>query len=96
MENLELSNRAIITVLGHDRTGIIAAIAVSLAARDINILDIHQTILQGFFTMTMVVDMAQSTVEMEELRQTLEKIGQELELQITIQHEDIFRYMHRI
>ena len=94
--NKETTNRAIITVLGHDRTGIIASIAVCLAEREINILDISQTILQGFFTMTMVVDMSGSPTDMGEIRDRLNEIGRRLELQITVQHEDIFHFMHRI
>ena len=82
--------------MGHDRIGIIAAIATVLAETGINILDISQTILQGFFTMTMVVDLSQSTVDIAELRELLAEQGEKLKLQITVQHEDIFRFMHRI
>jgi len=67
-----------------------------LANANVNILDISQTILQGFFTMVMVVDFSQSTVDLAELKRRLDEKGQELGLQVTVQHEDIFRYMHRI
>jgi ACT domain-containing protein len=76
--------------------GIIAGISGILAEAQINILDINQTILQGFFTMVMVVDIAESNIDIAELRGILNLKGQELELQITVQHEDIFRFMHRI
>ena len=88
--------RLIITVLGHDRVGIIAAIATILAEANVNILDISQTILQGFFTMVMVVDTTSSTIEVGSLRERLPEKGHELGIQITVQHEDIFKFMHRI
>ena len=96
MTKREEGTRIIITVLGHDRVGIIAGISVILADAQINILDINQTIIQGFFTMVMVADIAQSKVDIAQLRDILNRKGLEMELQITVQHEDIFRYMHRI
>ena len=88
--------RVIITVLGHDQVGIIAAIASILAEARINILDISQTILQGFFTMVMVVDIVESTLDTKQLGEILSSRGQEMNLSIMVQHEDIFKYMHRI
>jgi ACT domain-containing protein len=96
MTKREEGTRIIITVLGHDRVGIIAGISVILADAQINILDINQTIIQGFFTMVMVADIAQSKVDIAQLRDILNRKGLEMELQITVQHEDIFKYMHRI
>jgi len=93
---VEEGKRLIITVLGYDKVGIIAAISTILAENNINILDISQTILQGFFTMVMVVDSAESKVDIAELRDLLDQKGREMELQITVQHEDIFKFMHRI
>lgn len=93
---MEEGNKVIITVLGHDKVGIIAAISNILAQAQINILDISQTILQGFFTMVMVVDMSASTIDISELRDKLREKGLEMGLEITVQHEDIFRFMHRI
>lgn len=93
---MEESNRLIITVLGHDRVGIIYGISGVLANTNFNILDISQTIMQGFFTMVMVVDFTGATLGLDELKQLLDQKGQELGLQVTVQHEDIFRYMHRI
>jgi len=83
-------------VIGRDRIGIIAAISNILAEARINILDISQTIMQGFFTMIMVVDAKESTLDTAELNRRLEEKGRELGLVITTQHEDVFRYMHRI
>lgn len=96
MARSEEGNRIIITVLGHDRVGIIASIATILADARINILDINQTILQGFFTMVMVADISDSAIDITSLREVLNRKGEEMQLQITVQHEDIFRYMHRI
>ena len=87
--------RIIITVVGQDRIGIIAGVTNVLADR-INILDISQTIMQEFFTMILVADMTESTVELGELKERLAKKGEELGVQILAQHEDAFRYMHRI
>lgn len=93
---MEDGNRVIITVLGHDKIGIIAAISNILAGHRANILDINQTILQGFFTMVMVVDMKDATVDVAALRSLLAEKGREMKLEITVQHEDIFKFMHRI
>lgn len=96
MTRLEEGKKIIITVLGHDRVGIIAGISAILADAGINILDINQTILQGFFTMVMVADISDSTIDIAQLREILNRKGEELQLQITVQHEDIFKFMHRI
>lgn len=96
MANPEEGKRIIITVLGHDQVGIIAMVSNVLADNGINILDISQTILQGFFTMVMVVDLGQSKIDVKELRDILVGKGAAIGLQITVQHEDLFNYMHRI
>lgn len=88
--------KVIVTVIGEDRVGIIASVAKVLAEHQINILDISQTILQDFFTMMMIVDISQSTVSLQSLQDILKKLGEEIGMQIQAQHEDIFRYMHRI
>ncbi len=93
---MEEGKRAIITVLGHDRVGIIYGISGVLANNNVNILDISQTILKEFFTMVMVVDVSQSLVEFAELKEQLAGKGKELGLQVNLQHEDIFKFMHRI
>lgn len=88
--------RAVITVLGKDRKGIIAAVSAILAENDINILDISQTILQDFFTMITIVDLKDCTIKYEEVQEKLNKLGDELGMSIKIQHEDIFNSMHNI
>lgn len=92
----EEGSRLVITVVGMDRVGVIAALTTILAENTVNILDISQTILQGFFTMVMVVDAAASRVGLAELRETLVAKGLELGMTVTVQHEDVFRFMHRI
>lgn len=92
----EESNRAIITVIGRDQIGIIAWVSTRLAEFNVNILDISQTILDEFFTMIMVVDMEPATLELVELANTLEQEGLKKALQVKVQHEDIFTFMHRI
>lgn len=92
----EESNRAIITVLGRDQIGIIAWVSGRLAEYQVNILDISQTIVKDFFTMIMVVDLEPATLELNELARTLDREGNEKGLQVKVQHEDIFTFMHRI
>ncbi len=89
-------NRIVITVIGPDRVGIIAAVTTALAENSINILDISQTIMQEFFVMVLVADMATSEIDLVKLKDLLAKKGEELELRIDAQHEDVFNYMHRI
>ncbi len=93
---MEKTERIIITVLGLDQVGIMARISTVLAEHGINILDISQTILQGFFTMVMVADIAASPLDVGELKKLLQEKGTPLQLEITVQHEDIFKFMHRI
>ncbi len=88
--------RAVITVLGKDKIGIIYNITSVLAKYSVNILDISQTIMQDFFSMVMIVDIENSTVIFEELQSELEKKGIEIGLSARIQHEDIFNSMHRV
>ncbi len=88
--------KAIVTVVGHDRVGIIAAVATCLSQHGVNILDITQTILQDYFTMIMITDVAQATIPFEELVQVLDALASDLQMTIRIQHEDIFHSMHRI
>ena len=96
MESKMESKRVIITVIGRDRVGIIAAVANALADNQVNILDISQTVLQEFFTMMMIVDLSQSPLGIQELQDIMEKLGEKIGMRIHAQHEDIFRYMHRI
>lgn len=88
--------RAIVTVIGRDRVGITAAVCSLLAAHNINILDITQTILQGNFTMVMLVDTAACERSVGDLSDILAEAGAQERLTIRIQREDIFEAMHRI
>ena len=88
--------KAIVTVVGKDAVGIIASVCVQLASYNINILDISQTVMQGYFTMMMVVDVSQSTYSVVELAQKLEQRGKEMDLSIRLQREEIFQAMHRV
>lgn len=88
--------RAVVTVMGKDRTGIIAATSGLLAENDVNILDITQTILQDLFTMVMLVDIEKAKIDFKSLGTKLEDLGKELGVEIRVQHEDIFNSMHRI
>ena len=87
---------AIVTVVGQDKVGIIAAVCTLLAKNNINVLDISQTILRGAFTMVMAVDMGSAAAPIGDLRQQLEQLGREMELSIRIQREEIFDAMHNI
>ena len=88
--------KAIVTVVGHDRVGIIARVSVLLADHGVNILDISQTVMSEYFTMVMLTDVSACTVEFGKLRDALTALGQELELSIRIQHQDIFNAMHTV
>jgi ACT domain-containing protein len=88
--------RAVITVLGCDRVGIIAAITAILAETNTNILDISQTILSDIFSMIMLVDLSASTADAREIHNMLNEKGKELGVEIRMQREEIFRSMHRI
>lgn len=88
--------KAIITVLGKDQVGIIAKVCTYLAERRVNVLEISQTIVKGYFDMMMIVDAAELTTTFEELAQGLDALGQEIGVGIRCQREDIFESMHRI
>lgn len=88
--------KSIITVVGKDTVGIIAKVCTYLAENDINILDISQTIVQDYFNMMMIVDANNADKEIGNIADELEKLGEEIGVQIKIQQEDIFNSMHRI
>ena len=90
------TNRVVVTVVGKDKKGIIAAVSGALAEWEVNILDISQTILQEFFTLIMIVDLTEATVSFSQLREQLGVLGQNYGVVISCQHEEIFQYMHRI
>ena len=87
---------AIVSVVGQDRVGIIAAVCNRLAQYNVNILDISQTILQGAFTMVMAVDVSAATATYAELGNALSELAREMGRSIRIQREEIFDAMHRI
>ena len=88
--------KAIVTVVGKDRVGIIAAVCTQLAAYNVNILDISQTVMQGYFTMMMAVDTTGSDLPFTELAKILDEKGKEMGMSIRLQREDIFEAMHRV
>lgn len=90
------STRIIVTVLGQDRVGIIAAVANILADANANIVDISQTLMQEIFTMIMMVDIAGASVPFDEIKRRLNARGETLGIRIDAQHEDVFKFMHRV
>jgi ACT domain-containing protein len=87
---------AILSVLGEDRVGIVAAVSGALAEAHANIEDIRQTIIGGIFSMTMLVTVDEDATPFDVIQKELADIGDGMGLQITLQREDVFRYMHRI
>ena len=88
--------KAIVTVVGKDQVGIIAGVCNTLAAYQINVLDISQTIMEGYFTMMMVVDLTLCREPFDKLRAALREYGDGRGLSIRIQREDIFDAMHKL
>ena len=88
--------KAVVTVVGKDRVGIIAQVCMALASFNVNVLDISQTVMQGYFTMMMVVAVENCTVPLAELCKAMDTKGQEMGLSIRVQREDIFDAMHRV
>ncbi len=88
--------KTIITVVGKDTVGIIARVCTYLAENKINILDISQTIVQGYFNMMMIVDTVESTRNHGDMADDLDKLGEEIGVLIKCQKEEIFDKMHRI
>lgn len=86
-----------ITVIGKDRKGIVATISGFLYKNDINIVDINQRVMtDGYFVMTTMVDVKDAGIPMEEMARQLEVIGDELGMKIQVQHENLFKMMHRV
>ena len=88
--------KAIVTVVGKDRVGIIAEVCVALAGYNVNVLDISQTVMQGYLTMMMAVDVSMANLPLAQICQELEVKGQEMGLSVRMQREDIFNAMHRV
>lgn len=92
----QAADKIIITVLGKDTVGIIARVCTYLAENRVNVLDISQTIVQGYFHMMMIVDMKDSEVSFSKCSEALDKLGEEIGVSIKCQKEEIFEKMHRI
>ena len=88
--------KAIVTVVGQDRVGIIAAVCSKLAEFNVNVLDICQTVMQGYFTMMMATEVSACNVPLAELARRMDELGVQMGLSIRVQREDIFQSMHRI
>ncbi len=88
--------KGIITVVGEDQVGIIAKVCTYLAENKLNILDISQTIIQGYFNMMMIIELQNSSKDFGLVCDELENLGKEIGVNIKLQHENIFNKMHRI
>jgi len=90
------SSRVVVTVIGHDKVGIISAVSTVLAEASANIIDISQTTMEEFFAMILLADLSSAVVPFDEIKRRLNSKGQEMGLRIDAQHEDVFKFMHRI
>jgi len=88
--------KAVVTVIGMDKPGIVAGVSTVLAENEVNITDISQSYAGEFFTMIMVVDFEQSNVTLKDVAEDLKRAGDKIGVFVSIQHEDIFKTMHRI
>ncbi|MGL5207235.1 MAG: ACT domain-containing protein [Acidaminococcaceae bacterium] len=88
--------RIVLTIVGKDRVGIIAKVSNLLAEHGVNILNINQNILEGFFNMVLIAEMSSADVSLKKLQEMAVQIGKEIGVEIKVQHEDIFTAMHRI
>ena len=88
--------KAVVTVVGKDQVGIIAGVCIKLAEYNVNVLDISQTVMQGYFTMMMATEVSQCSIPLADLVTEMARIGEEMGLSIRVQREDIFQAMHRI
>jgi ACT domain-containing protein len=89
-------SRAIVTIIGSDRVGIIAGISKVIADADVNILDISQSVIREYFTMIMMVELSEASASFEALKQSLAAKGEALGVRVEIQREEIFQAMHRV
>ena len=88
--------KAIVTVIGKDKSGIIAKVSGALADNTVNIEDISQSIVQGYFTMIMLCDISKSKLSLKDLSALLVELGDKIGVSIHVQHEDVFNVMHKI
>lgn len=86
----------IVTVTGIDKVGIIARISNIMAKANVNIIDVSQRIMEQYFVMTMACDITDATADMDKIQKQLGKLGKDMDLNITFQHENIFKMMHRV
>lgn len=88
--------RAVVTVVGKDKTGIIAKVSTFLSEKGVNILDISQTILDEYFAMIMLVDLSGAAQELADLAEDCKAMGEKIGMSVHVQHEDIFKAMHNV
>ena len=88
--------KLVVTIVGKDRVGIIAMVSNLLAENNVNILNINQNIMDGFFNMVMIAEMSESKIQLADLQKILKQKGEEMKIDIKVQHQDIFNVMHRI
>lgn len=88
--------KLVITVIGKDHVGIIASVANILAENNVNIISINQNIMDGYFNMVLIAEALTNTTSLANLREILNHKGQEINVDIKVQHEDIFNAMHKI
>lgn len=90
------STRFIITVIGIDKVGIVAKVTGIMAEYSVNIVDISQTIMEDLFTMIMLAEARKENFDLKGFQKAMQKTGEELGVEVRVQHEDAFRFMHRI
>ena len=95
-EEGRLAMKLVVTVVGKDRVGIIAMVSQILAENNVNILSINQNIMDGFFNMILLAEISESKIKLTELQKILKERGEEINVQIKAQHEDIFNVMHQV
>ena len=88
--------RVVLTVIGQDKVGIIAGVSNTLAECNINIININQNIMQGFFNMVLIADMSDATASLQEAKDKVHAVGEKIGVEIRMQSEDIFKAMHRV
>ena len=88
--------RVVLTVIGQDKVGIIAGVSNALAECNINIININQNIMQGFFNMVLIGDMSEATVSLQEAKEKVRALGEKIGVEIRMQSEEIFTAMHRV
>ena len=88
--------KLVVTIVGRDQVGIVAMVSGLLAEQRVNILNVNQNIMDGFFNMVLIAEISESTVKLVELQKTLKEKGQEISVDIKAQHADIFNAMHKI